>query len=345
MRMIDTFKPAILACLLVLLLTPATLAQTTEPTAFSLKEGTVALLQDTLPTGHGRTNRRIEAAIDFIEGSLALELWVDPDHLVKATGAAVFNAEKKAIRKLDKILGDGAAPTAATDAAADAIGDLLAADALLAEIALDEAIASLAVADCDAGVPGGSGGDSDSDSDSGSDSDSDGNANAFEPDCNCNKAQRRVAKAEEQLALALAAIAEDDFEAAINAYKRAWRQACKGGLAVALCPVLEVTCPCASDPIWAPFVDGSAIVSGCFIDDNPEDFTLQAVTAFLRTEVIIVPAEGALCAGSDLHQGGGSIELEITVAQAEVCAEILTAAIVEDTGSLDTCFTPDPPTP
>lgn len=337
MRMIDCLKPATLACLVVLLLSSAALAQTSEPTAFSLKEGAVILLQDTLPSGHKRTDRRIEKAIGFIEDSLALELWVDGDHLVKATGTEVFHAERQAVRKLDKILGDAAAPTAAKDAAADAIGDLLAADALLAETALDDAVAALAVADCDAGAPSfGSSGDSDSDSDS----DSDGAVDPFATDCNCNKAERRIARAQEQLALALAAIADGDFVAAINAYKRAWKKACKGGLAVAECPVVEITCPCAGDPLWDPFVPGgSALITACFFVDDPAESSIQAVEASgAGVEVNLVPGDEAECRANGAPPGGGSIAMTITEAEALVCIEQVKAAIIEDLpGGLSSC--------
>ncbi len=334
MRTIECLKPAILACLLVLLLSPAILAQSSEDTAFSLKEGTVVLLEDAF-SGHGRSDRRIEKAIGFIEDSLDPWLWADGNHLVKATGAEVFNAEKKAIRKLEKILDDAGAPTIAVDAATDAIAALLAADVLLAEIALDEAIASRAVADCDAGVPGG-GGSGDSDSDSDSDSDTDSDIDPYATDCDCNRADRRIAKAEEQLALALAAIADGDFDAAVNAYKKAWKKACKGRLAVAECPVVEITCPCASDSLWVPFVDDSADVAGCTFDPDPDDYLLQAGTAFVRAEVI-ANDEGAFCSAFDADSGS-SLELEILQPDAlDLCIGILTAAITTDLGGLGAC--------
>ncbi len=336
MRTIERLKPAIFACLLVLLLSPATQAQTTEPTAFSLKEGVVTLLDDSLPTGHKRSNRRIEAAIDFIEESLALELWVDGDHLVKVTGTEVFNAERQAIRKLDKILDDAAAPTGAVAAATAAIADLLAADALLAETALDDAISALAVADCDAAVPGGGGGDSDTDSDS----DTDGAVDPFATDCNCNKAERRIARAEEKLALAMAAIDEGDFGAAINAYKRAWKKACKGGLAVAECPVVEISCPCAGDPLWIPFLpNGSALITGCFFLDDAEGISIQAAEASgAGVSVDLVPGDEAVCEANGAPPGGGSIGMSISEAEALVCIEQVKAAIIQDlSGGLGAC--------
>ncbi len=74
-----------LTCLLALLLAPAAMAQ--PNTGYSLSQDAVALLEDLLPTGHSRTDRNLEKAIDAIEDSLALELWADPNHLVVETGA------------------------------------------------------------------------------------------------------------------------------------------------------------------------------------------------------------------------------------------------------------------
>jgi len=233
MRM--TYRPVALTCLLVLLSAPAAMAQSI--TASSLKQDAVTLLLgELLPTGtgHSRTDQNLEKAIDAIEDSLAPELWADPNHLVVATGAEVFQAERRAMRRLEDVLGDGFADPGIVR---DAMVGLISADATLVEIAINGALGAEGVADCEAG--------SDGDSDSGT-------------DCNCAKARRWIAGAEEQRALAFAAFEADDFETSIQAFMGAWKNAYRARPEVAECPVLDVVCPCVNDnlPVFTSFADG-----------------------------------------------------------------------------------------
>ncbi len=332
MRM--TYRPVALTCLLVLLLASAAMAQPGTP--FTFKEEAIAALEGTLPTGHSRSDRRIEKAIDAIEASLAPELWEDANHLVNETGVEVFQAEIKAIRKLQKVLEDGFAPEVV-----EAIENLIFADVTLSEIAINEALAAEGVADCDAGDPGNGGG-SDSDSDSGSDSDSDSGSDSdsdsgfgTEIDCDCAKALRRIASAEEQQSLAFQAFDADDYQAAAIALKRSWKKAVKAQLAVAACPVLDVPCPCVNEsmPVFSSFADGSRPVAGCAFDQDGDDafvMTIDVPASF--AEVIIVPSEGlAVCTEQDRvpDPDGPVTELFLTPAAAAGCVDVLRDLVVD----------------
>ena len=114
-----------------------------------LKEHAVELLEAVLPTGERRADGQIQNAIDHIRDSLAAELWVDDEHLVKHDGKEVFRAERRAVRKLLKVLDEGP-PQAIEDAVIQAIANLLLADQLLAETAVAEAVAAADVTGCEA---------------------------------------------------------------------------------------------------------------------------------------------------------------------------------------------------
>ncbi len=281
-------------------------------------------------------------------------LWIDDQHLVLETGLEVFRAEKRAMAKLVAVLDDVTAPTAAKDLVEDAVFLLIDADWRLADLARDELIAARAAADCPdelvvpapaapAADPAAGAGDSDSDSDS--DSDGLGAPGIFaEPDCDCDKSLRKLGGTEEQITLAGAARSARDFVEVVTAYKRAWRKATKGRLAVALCPTLAISCPCDGSPLFAPFTDGSAILGLCFWDPGPPDTLIQATQAFSRAEVLIVPEEMvAVCAADELVPAGVYFEVFITEEEAQHCIDGMTATIVEGLGSLDECFGPTAP--
>ncbi len=103
-------------------------------TARGLKEAARADLEALLPTGSSKDDKAIEKAIDAIDDSLDPDRWLDDSYLNGKDGNKVFDEEKKAVKELDKVTGSAAA------AAQAAIDQLLAADDLLANAALDIAI-------------------------------------------------------------------------------------------------------------------------------------------------------------------------------------------------------------
>ncbi len=349
-----------LACLLALLISPAVLAQYVPPTPFSRKAEAVEVIESALPTGHNRTDRRLTKAAEKIGATLDLNLWIDDEHLVLETGLEVFRTEKRAVMKLLAVIGDVEAPVVAKELAEDAIIDLIDSDRRLADLARDELIAARAAADCPpeltvppvaapAAAPGSVAGDGDGDRDSDSDSDSDsdgiGASGIFaEPDCDCDKSLRKLGGTEEQIGLAGEVFGADDWEAVVIAYKRAWRKASKGRLAVSLCETLPISCPCDGSPLFSPFTDGSAILGLCFWDPGPPDTVIQATQAFSRAEAAIVPEEMVgVCAADELVPRGVNFEIFITEEEAQFCIDRMAATIVEGLGSLDACFGPTAP--
>jgi len=85
-----------------------------------------------LPTGDKKTDDKIEKAIKHINKSLADKLWEDPSHLTKK-GKKVFDEMKKAVNDLMKIKGLDVS---------DAINSLVEVGRMLAQIAIDDAIAA-----------------------------------------------------------------------------------------------------------------------------------------------------------------------------------------------------------
>jgi predicted extracellular nuclease len=91
-------------------------------------------LEALLPTGDSRDDRSIEKAISLIDASLDSDLWLDDSHL-NEKGWLVFIREWQAVHHLTKVRG-------ATAEAQAAIDLLLQADEILAQTAIDLAIAS-----------------------------------------------------------------------------------------------------------------------------------------------------------------------------------------------------------
>jgi hypothetical protein len=91
---------------------------------------------DGIEPGDARDARTLERALDALDDSLDPELWAGDDHLDGRRGRRVFDAERRAVRELDRLRGD------ATEPAADAIELLVDADRRLTRRALDVAIAT-----------------------------------------------------------------------------------------------------------------------------------------------------------------------------------------------------------
>ncbi len=99
-----------------------------------LKETARSDLAALLPTGDSKNDTAIGKAIGAIDDSLDPDLWLDESYLNGKYGNKVFDEEKEAVKELGKVAGS-AAPGAQA-----AIDQLLAADDLLANAALDIAI-------------------------------------------------------------------------------------------------------------------------------------------------------------------------------------------------------------
>ncbi len=300
-----------LICLLALRSAPAAMAQ--PYTGYWLSQEAVTLLADLLPTGHSRTDRNLEKAIDAIEDSLALELWTDPNHLVAGIGAEVFQAERRAMRRLEDVLEDGVADEEIVE---EAMVFLISTDATLVEIAILGLRGAEGVADCEAG----SDGDSDSDP---------------RTDCDCAKARNWIAGALEQQALAFTAFSAADFEASVRAFMVAWKETNRGRFELAECPVLDVDCPCLNDnmPVFTSFADGSRPLAACFFDQDGDDTIIQIIDVPASiAEVIIVPSEdAALCEEHDRvpWPPGPVTRYYLTPEAAQGCVDILRALVVD----------------
>jgi hypothetical protein len=105
-------------------------------TARGLKESASADLASVIPTGSRTNDRRIQKAIRSIDKSLAPNRWLDDSYLDGKYGEKVFDDEKNAVKQLMRVNGPAEADADA------AIGKLVAADDLLANAALDIAVAT-----------------------------------------------------------------------------------------------------------------------------------------------------------------------------------------------------------
>ncbi len=197
-----------------------------------VKAQAIELLEAVLPSGTRRIDKRLRKSKRRIVDSLAVELWLDDEHLIKDDGKEVFKAEKRAARELMKLL-DEELPENVTDAVVQTLANLLLADLLLAETALMEASTAIETAGCESSEDGDSDSDSEDDSDSGGDSDSD--SDGGEPECDCDQALSDLTQAEEELADAQSEIDAGRFDRAIGDYKRGWQRALRASCAVAGC--------------------------------------------------------------------------------------------------------------
>ncbi len=192
-----------------------------------LKQGSIEVLSQLLPTGDCWNDRGIEKAIDHIDRSLAENLWIDDEHLDPRRGKRVFNEEKRAVEELTELLGSdddsdsdsdsgsddsdsgsdsdsdcpGGLPLDPADAEAliDVVAFLLEADDILAATAISDAVAAADAAGCVAGSS----------------------------DRDCRKALREIEKAENELARGRLEVELGNFGRAIHRYRKAWERAQK----------------------------------------------------------------------------------------------------------------------
>jgi len=174
-----------------------------------VKQDVLAALSALDPTGDKKTDKAIEKAIEHIQKSLNIdpkhpekepkhELWLDDDHLDPKHGKKVFDEEKKAVHELMKI--DAPDVSGAIDA-------LVSADKILAQTAIDEAIAAAAAVGC--------------------------GEESNDPECKKTleeiaKAQNEMAKAQEELDHTKKDGTPDPkYDKAIDHYKKAWEHAQK----------------------------------------------------------------------------------------------------------------------
>lgn len=150
----------------------------------------IAVLRGLLQTGDEETDQRIEKAIEHIEKSVASELW-ETDSTLTMEGKKVFDEEKDAVKELMKIVEDGDPADTHVDLV---ISVLVAVDAELADVAIEQAIEQAEAAGCDE-----ESGDSD-----------------------CQKALEEIAKAQEERGKAQVELKPDE---AIEHYKKAWEHA------------------------------------------------------------------------------------------------------------------------
>ena len=103
-----------------------------------LKESAIGALSALLSTGDNKTDKRIEKALKHLEKSLDPKLW-ETDSTLTKKGKKVFDEEKKAIKHLQKLIKDKKVADDVKDVCENVIDELLTADKLLAETALNEA--------------------------------------------------------------------------------------------------------------------------------------------------------------------------------------------------------------
>jgi hypothetical protein len=161
------------------------------------KMDVVTSISDLLPTGDNMTDQEIEKAINEIDKSLDPALWIDDEHLVadKKDAKKVFDAEKKAVKELEKV-----ELNATVDAAAAAAIDaLVEADRALAQTALAEAIAAADPAGCPIG--------------------------SVDPEC--EQALKEIEKAQEELAKADEDLDNGKPDRAIDHFRKSWEASFK----------------------------------------------------------------------------------------------------------------------
>jgi outer membrane protein assembly factor BamB len=98
----------------------------------------IEALSALFPTGDKKNDQRIQKAIKHIEKSLAPYLWEDDSHLTKK-GKKVFREEKEAVKHLQKLINDKKVADSVKDICENVTDELLTADKLLAETALNDA--------------------------------------------------------------------------------------------------------------------------------------------------------------------------------------------------------------
>lgn len=103
-----------------------------------LKESAIGALSALISTGDNKTDKRIKKALKHLEKSLDPKLW-ETDSTLTKKGKKVFDEEKKAVKDLQKLIKDKKVADDVKDVCENVIDELLTADKLLAETALNEA--------------------------------------------------------------------------------------------------------------------------------------------------------------------------------------------------------------
>lgn len=183
----------VLTVVLVLGAVPVLASQTPK----ELKQTALSSIQSLEPTDKWLEDR-INKATEHIERSLAEKLWENNNHLT-LKGKKVFKEEKKAAKELKKVLKEKNADEYVKSAAMGALNLLVDADKLLAQTAIEEAIAEAEIAGCQAG----------------------------DDDPKCKKTQKEIDKAEKEMAKAQKEREKGKYDKAIDHYKKAWKHACK----------------------------------------------------------------------------------------------------------------------
>ncbi len=91
-----------------------------------------------------KVRNAVTRAVAALDNSLDAPRWVDTNRLDGVRGGAVFDDERKAVKELDRLLKDRRVPGPVKDIARAAIDHLVAADKILASIAVSEAGAACA---------------------------------------------------------------------------------------------------------------------------------------------------------------------------------------------------------
>jgi len=158
------------------------------PSLREQKEGIKQQLESKIEDAQSKdTKKKIEKALELIENSLDEELWVDDRHLVADDGKKVFNEEKKAVKKLMRIIKDEKEDQTFLDMIQDVIDRI---------VDVDKSLATIALLD----------------------------AQEFVGD---KKADKQIEKANNQIEKAENDIDDGKFEKAIEQYRKAWKHAQK----------------------------------------------------------------------------------------------------------------------
>jgi len=118
-----------------------TMTVTVLMTSYCLKTEAIDSLESLKPTGDQHLDKEIDKAIEHIEKSLDIDVWVDVKHAGCKHGHKVFNEEKTAVVKMVKEMNKHKFPPGLVDDFETVIGMLLDADESLARTQLDDAIA------------------------------------------------------------------------------------------------------------------------------------------------------------------------------------------------------------
>lgn len=108
--------------------------------AGALKEYAQAILEAARAEVEGKNlAHKLDKVINHIEKSLNPDLWIVDEHLDSKHGHKVFNEEKKAVKKLMKLMDREDTPQPVKDVYQSAIDNLIEADDILSHAVYDEA--------------------------------------------------------------------------------------------------------------------------------------------------------------------------------------------------------------